>query len=159
MRGITSPQYGYTFILDGPVFLNQAVDDHTECWVGAMTSVPFLVSDQEAGPRSADPNWRSRPMVLPKFGCPAHQDATLPCTPGQSQPSLPLIPNGVPSANGHAAAAGSFRFGVPSAKHLSFAGPGGDAFAEGEMPGFLEQQAKPCFRSCKGDHYCILGYE
>ncbi|EIE20546.1 allophanate hydrolase [Coccomyxa subellipsoidea C-169] len=57
-------------------------------------------------------------------------EATPPSTPGQSAPGSPGgLPNGhAAPPNGHAAKP-SFRFGLPDRKYLSFAGPGGDAFA------------------------------
>lgn len=84
---------------------------------------------QNAG-QLADPNWRVPPPVLPTFGPAAsvQQEATPPSTPGQSAPGSP---GGLP--NGHAAASPSFRFGLPDAKYLSFAGPGGDAFVQGRL--------------------------
>ena len=92
----------------------------------------MLACVQDAGPKLADPNWRVPPEVVPEFG-PARwgqlQEATPPSTPGQSAPGSP---GGLP--NGHAPGHGpSFRFGLPEARYLSFAGPGGDAFAKGEF--------------------------
>jgi hypothetical protein len=84
---------------------------------------------QEAGDKLADPSWRVRPALLPTFGCASDHEATPPSTPGQSQPSSPLVPNGNHVPNGSPAS--SFRFGVPSSKYLSFAGPGGDSFEAG----------------------------
>ncbi|BDA50535.1 probable urea amidolyase [Coccomyxa sp. Obi] len=87
---------------------------------------------QDAGPKLADPNWRVPPAVMPAFGAAMSgqaQEATPPSTPGQSAPGSPGgVPNGLP--NGHTPAP-AFRFGMPSDSFLSFAGPGGDAFAQG----------------------------
>ena len=77
-----------------------------------------------------DPNWRVRPASLPSFGPSAALNSNGPVTPEVS----PVTHSGAPpspAANGHSAP--RFRFGVPSAKFLSFAGPGGDDFAHGEL--------------------------
>ena len=84
---------------------------------------------QDAGPKLADPNWRAPPEVVPEFGPAASgelPEATPPSTPGQFAPGSP---GGLPNGHAHEP---SFRFGLPEAKFLSFAGPGGDAFAKGE---------------------------
>ena len=84
---------------------------------------------QDAGQKLEDPNWRKRPASLPRFGASAGPscNAAGPVTPEQS----PVVSSGAPASpvtNGHSGP--RFRFGVPDAKHLSFAGPGGDAFAQ-----------------------------
>ena len=84
---------------------------------------------QEAGRKLEDPNWRIRPAALPRFGACTQKSSNGPVTPGQS----PVIQRGAsstPATNGHAKP--RFRFGVPSAQYLSFAGPGGDDFADGK---------------------------
>ena len=65
---------------------------------------------------------------MPTFGQGAH------CGSAGSTNGAPGLPNGVhaPATNG----GGAFRFGVPDAKHLGFAGPGGDAFARGAPTAF-----------------------
>lgn len=106
---------------------------------------------QDAGPKLADPNWREPPAVMPAFGLAISgqaQEATPPSTPGQSAPASPGgVPNGLP--NGHAPAP-SFHFGMPGDKFLSFAGPGGDAFAQGRSL-LLLAQCHPviCSTSCR----------
>lgn len=116
---------------------------------------------QDAGPKLADPNWRVPPAVMPAFG-PAMsgqaQEATPPSTPGQSAPGSPgSMPNGLP--NGHAPVP-TFRFGMPGDSFLSFAGPGGDAFAQGKA--FCSSRSVPCdvkffFLTAKYSIQFILG--
>lgn len=84
---------------------------------------------QEAGRKLEDPNWRIRPASLPRFGACTHKSSNGPVTPGQS-PVTQRGASSAPATNGHAKP--RFRFGVPSAQYLSFAGPGGDDFADGE---------------------------
>ncbi|CAK0787066.1 hypothetical protein CVIRNUC_010282 [Coccomyxa viridis] len=83
---------------------------------------------QEAGRRVEDRNWRTRPVSLPSFGSTAALSSKGPVTPEQSPVTHSGAPRS-PTANGHSAP--RFKFGVPSAKFLSFAGPGGDDFARG----------------------------
>ncbi len=85
---------------------------------------------QEAGRRVEDQNWRTRPVSLPSFGSTAALSSKGPVTPEQSPVTHSGAPRS-PTANGHSAP--RFKFGVPSAKFLSFAGPGGDDFARGEL--------------------------
>lgn len=86
---------------------------------------------QEAGQKLRDPNWRLRPAVLPSFAAGACNGSNGgPMTPEQS----PVTQSGAPSSpgtNGHSGP--RFRFGVPGPEYLSFAGPGGDDFAQGEQ--------------------------
>lgn len=110
--------------------------------IAKVGGVSFLCL-QDAGPKLADPNWRVPPAVMPAFG-PAMsgqaQEATPPSTPGQSAPGSPgSMPNGLP--NGHAPVP-TFRFGMPGDSFLSFAGPGGDAFAQGKA--FCSSRSVPC---------------
>ena len=84
---------------------------------------------QNAGPKLADPGWRMRPDAMVSFG---HSSGSC------HEAAAPGTPNGqMPNGSGTAAAvpngSGAFRFGVPGSEYLSFAGPGGDAFAAGAL--------------------------
>ena len=88
-----------------------------------------MTGTQEAGKKLEDPNWRVRPVSLPRFGAGKHTSSNGPLTPEQS-PVSQRGGSSLPATNGHAKP--RFTFGVPSAEYLSFAGPGGADFAHGE---------------------------
>jgi hypothetical protein len=89
---------------------------------------------QNAGPKLADSGWRPRPARMPAFGHSsgsAHSEAAAPGTPGLDGEAGVPNGNGGPMPNGGGDRGGAFCFGVPGPEYLSFAGPGGDAFAAG----------------------------
>jgi hypothetical protein len=108
---------------------NPALKEHI--WSFMACCGLTLIPPQDAGQKLEDPNWRLRPPALPSFGTGACKGSNRgPVTPEQS----PVTHSGAPPSPGtNGNSAPRFKFGVPGREYLSFAGPGGDDFAQGKQ--------------------------